>query len=174
VLGPGPAEKRRALCLELAFTVFVMREFKANASISLAWHKRVRGACFVRITPSVEERRLRARLMRDLPGELEDAVAFLETADLGERAKWHLEDACFECGGAHFVRYCPQLAEEDRCAPPQPASQPAPKPAPQPASKPAQKPAPKAAPKAKKPKAAPKAAYFIDPQNKPKLKWNWG
>jgi len=123
-------DQRRALVLELVWTVFVLREFRKD--IGLAWHKRVRGACFVRIRPSPEERTLRALLMRDMPADVNTAVAFVESlAGQGQlRLTRHLNGDCFGCGGHHLVRFCPLLPPEERATLPKPAPGNAPQAAP--------------------------------------------
>jgi len=89
----------------------------------------------VRVEPSAEEVALRRKLVRELPDELEAAVAYLDElleaaevaagvasfggarpallADLPasavERLCRHLRGECFECGGPHLVARCPRL-----------------------------------------------------------------
>ena len=120
-----------ALKKELVRTVWAIRRWPQKGQ----GHRYVRGACLVRVEPSAEEVALRRKLVRELPDELEAAVAYLDElleaaevaagvasfggarpallADLPasavERLCRHLRGECFECGGPHLVARCPRL-----------------------------------------------------------------
>ncbi len=97
----GPCPYREALQRELVRTVWRLQDASTRSRVSF-------GACFLRTgaAEDAEEKRLRAKLARELPRQMPAALRYLECTDLGRRAARHLEGRCFTCGGRHLAPAC--------------------------------------------------------------------